>query len=226
MKTMTSIIKEDGSPVQVTIQEGNNRKNYQVSLNDYIASISFDTDEVQCFYPPVGKIPKECIDFSYARNCSKFSCRALFKLPADRQLIVYCGQAFLVALPALVFDFTVIDEVLIPKRSFVYSEKNGVLYHYPLTNVYEDGRICWGNLKIPACMSVSDMKRAVDFFMQAPGNSDLSMSTNILSLLEFGSMGEFIKYLTKVKHYPNKGLIPVGKNLSELLKSWNYSDGG
>ena len=30
MKTMTSIIKEDGSPVQVTIQEGNNRKNYQV----------------------------------------------------------------------------------------------------------------------------------------------------------------------------------------------------
>ena len=80
MKTMTSIIKEDGSPVQVTIQEGNNRKNYQVSLNDYIASISFDTDEVKCFYPPVGKIPKECI------------------------------------------DFTVIDEVLIPKRSFVYSE--------------------------------------------------------------------------------------------------------
>ena len=55
--------------------------------------------------PPVGKIPKECI------------------------------------------DFTVIDEVLIPKRSFVYSEKDGVLYHYPLTNVYEDGRICWGNLK-------------------------------------------------------------------------------
>ena len=93
-----------------------------ISLNDYIASISFDTDEVKCFYPPVGKIPKECIDFSYARNCSKFSCRALFKLPADRQLIVYCGQAFLVALPALVFDFTVIDEVLIPKRSFVYSE--------------------------------------------------------------------------------------------------------
>ena len=30
MKTMTSIIKEDGSPVQVTIQEGNNRRNYQV----------------------------------------------------------------------------------------------------------------------------------------------------------------------------------------------------
>ena len=51
-----------------------------ISLNDYIASISFDTDEVKCFYPPVGKIPKECI------------------------------------------DFTVIDEVLIPKRSFVYSE--------------------------------------------------------------------------------------------------------
>lgn len=94
-----------------------------ISLNDYIASISFDTDEVQCFYPPVGEIPKECI------------------------------------------DFTVIDEVLIPKRSFVYSEKDGVLYHYPLTNVYEDGRICWGNLKIPACMSVSDMKRAIDFLM-------------------------------------------------------------
>lgn len=51
-----------------------------ISLNDYIASISFDTDEVKCFYPTVGKIPKECI------------------------------------------DFTVIDEVLIPKRSFVYSE--------------------------------------------------------------------------------------------------------
>ena len=28
-----------------------------ISLNDYIASISFDTDEVKCFYPPVGKIP-------------------------------------------------------------------------------------------------------------------------------------------------------------------------
>ena len=39
----------------------------------------------------------------------------------------------------------------------VYSEKYGVLYHYPLTNVYEDGRICWGDLKIPACMSVSDI---------------------------------------------------------------------
>ena len=49
-------------------------------LNQDFVDISFDTDEVKCFYPPVGKIPKECI------------------------------------------DFTVIDEVLIPKRSFVYSE--------------------------------------------------------------------------------------------------------
>lgn len=217
MRTMTSVIREDGSPVQVTIQDGTARKNYQVSLNDYISSIAFDDNEMRQFYPPVGRIPDECINFSYARNCSRFSCRALFMLPAQKQLIVYCDNAYLVSMPALVFDFTVIDELLLPKHTFVYASKGDKLYHYPLTNVYADGRICWGSLNIPKCKSLTDMKSAVDFFLQAPGNSDLSMATDILKVFGYYSMGELIEHLSTVKKFPNKGLLPIGKNLSELM---------
>ena len=69
---------KDAQLLQWDDVQGN--QSFGAILNQDFVDISFDTDEVKCFYPPVGKIPKECI------------------------------------------DFTVIDEVLIPKRSFVYSE--------------------------------------------------------------------------------------------------------
>lgn len=213
-------IKDDGTLVRVTsIDDRGDRQTYKVSINDFISSMTAGTANEMLFFPRNGKVPKTLYDFQMARNASAFSCHAIFVFPAGKYLIDYCGENFYAALPDIVFDFYVKNEELAKDRSMVYAGKEGILYRYPLSNVYEGGRICWGSLKLPKIKNFGDLEKVCELFLQARGNSDLS---GYIANTRYKSMGQFLKKLDTLDEYPDDAywdLSPYKCKLDDLLET-------
>lgn len=94
-----------------------------------------------------------------------------------------------VPLPGLVFvgnakQYTVFAAAERPSR------EADRLYHCPLPNVYDDGRICPGNVPFPAC-GPGTMAQAIALFFESEFNHDLAGHATIELLKSLRGKGEF-----------------------------------
>lgn len=221
---ITATIKDTERLVQVSsIDNKGRRSHYKVELGDFINSISYDDEEgsqsnyLSAITPT--DIPSEIYKFQLGAYSKLFTCHAVFIAPAEKRLIDFCGQAFYIPMPALAFDFYVKNERLSKDHSMVYaldSQKN--LCRYPLSNVYDDGRICWGSLQLPHVENLKEMSTFMDIFLRSSSNTDLSShADSVVSALGCETLGQMIKLLEKKDSFPKKGLIPLGISLDDLI---------
>ncbi len=89
------------------------------------------------------------------------------------------------------------------------------IYHAPLPNVMNDGRICWGNLHLhPA--SLSNIESTWQKFIGSVFNQDYTQAKS----LKFNSIIERLKLLHRRSRvsarcrYPVSDLVPIHKNLN------------
>ena len=92
------------------------------------------------------------------------------------------------------------------------------MYHFPLSNVYADGNMCWGSIRIPTVSSLLEIQNIAWMFISAPGNSDLGLSSGLYETLNVASMGELLKFLETQDVFPIHALTPFsGTTVHELL---------
>ena len=67
-----------------------------------------------------------------------------WKTKETKRIINVQGKQFIYYCPRTVWSYKGNGEVYV----FVLGKRNK-LYHLPVPNIYEDGKICWGNVKVP-----------------------------------------------------------------------------
>lgn len=212
---LEATIKDDGDYVRCVSQDGNKRRTFTVQLNDFIEAIASINSENQVeYFPRNGKLPETLYDFQLGRNCTGFTCHAVFRFPSEKQLITFCNETFYVLMPTLIFDMHVFNGKLEQGISRVFAEnKDGKLCSCPMSNVYADGHICWGSVRVPSVKNFKELEDVCKLFIHAPGNSDL---TGFFRNTKYGSLGNLLKVLETAEEFPEDA-YNVFKNKIESL---------
>lgn len=87
------------------------------------------------------------------------------------------------------------------------TEQSQSLYHFPLGNVYTDGRICWGSRrskKLPTSITLANIGAFVDAFFSSTFNTDLriNLSDTGYKLVGYSSAASVARYIDGKKQFP------------------------
>ena len=130
-------------------------------------------------------------------------------------------KEFRIPFPICLFIFYVSDGLIKSSKLFALNEKlnnkKDTLYRFPFGNTYEDGRICWGNNKIPKIKKPQSLHSLIAMFYDAPFNGDLFDSKTIK--MERSNFWTFVKSLDGKDFFPNKVLFEVNVNLENIMRN-------
>lgn len=123
----------------------------------------------------IGRLPQGYYDgaLSPAENTFKMA----VSIPAAVRPIQYFDTVYVVPFPALMFIFCVatgrinVSEVVALDTDV--PQEDSIVYHYPFGNVYNDGKICWGNIALPSISNPLELPKAVSAFFASETNNDL-----------------------------------------------------
>ncbi len=136
-------------------------------------------------------------------------------LPAKLRTILYYGKAYHVPFPPLLFFFEA-EKANVTKSSLYafhgQAAQGAALYHYPFGNVYHNGRICWGNIKLPRIMKLKEVECLIEAFFSSDTNDDLFHNVH------HKTQRELLHSLDKT--FPISDLQEMGKRLSFQEESW------
>ena len=91
---------------------------------------------------------------------------------------------------------------------WIYSVRgDGVICNMPVPNVYNDGRVCWGSNEKVVIKELRDCDKAVSIFFDSTFNQDLFSASG----KHFNSFAEELAALDKEESFPDKWLVPYGK---------------
>lgn len=163
-----------------------------------------------------GLLPKNCIHF--ARIGSTVS--VVLEVPATKRRVLLRRNREMhekdIPLPNMVFGFVFTSGTL--KHSFAGVTKMPVmgmsteLYRFPLGNVFEDNRICWGRTEIPRMTQIAEASQLPFLFFEAPFNGDLYRDANSSGqeiLDHYNSISEMDYY--PLNHLVKRGFDTIGE---------------
>ena len=199
----------DGSTVQKT-----------VTMADFIRAMS--TIEAECERcMEIGQIPRGFYDGVLIQNKEQ-SFDVLITVSAHLGVIYMFGVPKQVVFPDLVFLFQVREGKL--STSFCFALKQDAsgtigptsrLCYYPFGNVYDNGKICWGNTVFPKMTSIKDTEKLIQAFFDAETNNDLYQN-RIADHPEFREQSGLLEALKEMEVFPQEWLIENGNQLSNL----------
>lgn len=97
---------------------------------------------------------------------------------------------------------------------FPITTLNTEVFRFPLGNVYQDARICWGNAQIAAIRNIAEASEIPSIFFEAPFNGDLSSDANSFS----NDLKTFLVDLNGKEHFPFGTLVTCGMNtLNDMI---------
>lgn len=169
----------------------------------------------------IGQIPRGFYDGVLVQNKEK-SFDVLMTVSTHLGVIYLFGVPKQVIFPDLLFLFQVRGGNV--SSSFCFALKsmdqegigpNSRLCHYPFGNVYDDGKICWGNTLLPSLDSMKDTESLIQAFFDAETNNDLYQN-RIMEHPEFTEQSGLLEALKEMDTFPKEWLIETGKNLSGL----------
>lgn len=148
-------------------------------------------------------------------------CRGTFEavmvFPAQKRGFSFADKIFYIPFPALVMKVVYVNGV--KKNDCIFAldtdepGDNSPLYNYPFGNVYNDGRICFGNIKVNvSCLE--EAPRVFEDFICGRTNHDLYNDNR--SGKRNMSQGEFVEMLEKLDSFPMDQLVKNGKKFSVL----------
>lgn len=148
-----------------------------ISMDDFTKMILTATDDAEdSRISRLGTLPQGFIDGGMELG----NMEAIMYVPPRKEIVNFFGTTYVVPFPALIFHFFVSNGKL--TKSLVFATKvNSMeqlgnetpLFHYPFGNVYNDGKICWGNSVLPVINSLKQMDEYVSLFFSSGTNNDL-----------------------------------------------------
>lgn len=200
---------EDGSAVQKT-----------VTMSDFVRAMStMEEEQERCI--EIGQIPKGFYDGVLIQN-KKQSFDVLITVPAHLGVIYLFGVPKQAAFPDLLFLFTVRGGKLSASFCFAIKRDNSGmiepvsrLCYYPFGNVYDNGKICWGNTVLPQIGCMKDTEKLIQAFFDAETNNDLYQN-RIAEHPEFKEQSGLLEALKEKEVFPCDWLKENGNQVSSL----------
>lgn len=93
---------------------------------------------------------------------------------------------------------------------------NSLMYRYPFSNVYSDGKVCTGNNVLPKYKKLTSLRYFPRYLMELPDNDDMfSVENNKLHLNHL----QLLEHLQDKDpaYYYSDILVPSGKTLKDFL---------
>lgn len=168
---------------------------------------------------PLELIPQELLYFSPQREC------VIWHIPAEKRCLFFSknlnipsGEYFC---PALLFSANGMKslKVFALKSNNRPSLKSKV-YIAPFFNIYEDGKVCTGNVKIPK--QTPDVPSVIRFWEKAFFNSEFSESIGFRRVVKSGNLAIlWRKMMREQSRFPKNELLlhPRFKTLDDLFDS-------
>ena len=182
----------DGSAVQKT-----------VTMADFIRAMStIEAEQERCL--EIGQIPNGFYDGVLIQNKEQ-SFDVIITVSA------HLGVIYLFGVP---------KQVVFPDLALKRDESGMIgpasrLCYYPFGNVYDNGKICWGNTVFPKMTSIKDAEKLIQSFFDAETNNDLYQN-RIVEHPEFKEQSGLLETLKEMEVFPQKWLQENGNQLSNL----------
>lgn len=159
----------------------------------------------------------------------------VFELPPVIKTLTFTpAQQFQVPLPRLVFilDIAVNSTVKSLVNTFVFSlklpllEPATMLYRFPFGNVYGDGHICWGSVRIPPYKSLISFSAVSELMLSSVFNGDLDRDryhafTDEENNISVSTGARLMRYLNGKNDFPVDILVEEN-SFEELLRRVMY----
>lgn len=166
------------------------------------------------------KIPRLASNVYVAKiSCndkSSFDCLCIYK--AGKRAFSIGGMLLRIPFPTLLMYTKIRKGIRTEIRIFALdtNEPNddSRIYEYPFANVYQDGRVCMGNILSDQVESIKDIDDIFEDFICGITNEHLYHMQNKLGLTQL----ELVKHIEKKKVFPKKLLLENGKTLKSLMK--------
>lgn len=204
--------------VQIEANENGIIKNKTISINDFVRSITSSIDRVLS------------LDYVLPKNCIRFFCKGdiigivftVDKCIAPAIHKTFEGNnTFILPYPNLLFItyYNLISCKLTSSKVYALKESsrdNPELFYFPYGNVYDDGKICYGDNEILLKKQRLDLatKEFVDVFLSSPYNGDLYQLNNTAY---FCSLADLFKELNNKQKFPEEMLTSTKQNLSDVI---------
>lgn len=185
------------------------------------------------------KLPRECYDYAYNMN-DWTTFRVAFIIPEERWM-PFCyknkllgeeeTRTYLVPMPEILLCADIVKGRL--KEAYVFallrnpeqSDGQAELVHYPYANVYENGRICFGQNYFEA-LTLSNSFEICKRFFCGINNNDLYKARKI-GEIEKCSLEELLEMVDGTGEMPNGLLAPYrGKTVDAYLDTFMQNGKG
>ena len=168
-------------------------------------------------YDHVGRMPTGYYDMKFADNKNFYiACLLESSVCPYHYMVSGKQQVFLIPFPATLFLFWVENGK--EKLSHCHAvDKNGQICKYPFPNVYESGRICWGNCHLPDINCPGDVNKLMDTFLMAGFNTHLYSESNTSLGV---SIEELIRHLEPLNEFPENILLKKNVNVSKVVEEF------
>ena len=128
-----------------------------------------------------------------------------------------------IAYPTCLFYFTIKNSKIIELRLFALKypiqTDNDTMFCFPFSNVYKDGRICWGSVALPKIAKPMELVSVINLFLASQFNGDLAggnfSSPKDKDIYDFWSV---INYLKGMQEYPVETLVASSFKFKTLCK--------
>jgi len=145
---------------------------------------------------------------------------------AEAKGLKYKPNNIEVCFPPTLFIFNVKNLKLSDTKVFALKQtlvkEDDMLYRFPFGNTYADGRICWGNNKIPSIKNPFCLIEVMSLFLDSPFNGDLVDGITLKSF-KFGDKQindywAFVKYLPDMEKFPEEALCYTNSKFNATVK--------
>lgn len=205
--------------VQVTKDDGEVLKK-MMDFDTYLEFINSSAAQSSSMLS-VGKMPRGFYDGAISPVVDD-TFWAVLNISVGKIPVVYFDAQMILPFPTLCFKFKVTKGNVNESRVFALTEDEAdvsdtsKLYHYPFTNVYGDGKICWGSNQLPKVRTFKELESLVQMFLSTPNNNDLFNSDKMLSNFS-GTAAAFFRLLEGKETFPIENLKNTGNTVEELL---------
>lgn len=212
-----SLVDDEGNLYfDVGFQEGDERIEKRVSAEIFISLLDGNLRETEK-YVSIPKLASNIYSVKISSiDKSSFDCLCVYK--AEKRAFAIAGQFFRLPYPALLMVLKVRKGARNEMSMFALNTDSPTddseLYLYPFGNVYEDGKVCMGNIVSKTIRSIQDVDFIFDDFISGITNEHLYRMQNNLGLTQL----ELVKYIEHMDSYPVELLKPANKNISSLKR--------
>lgn len=161
----------------------------------------------------LGKLPFGYVD-AYVSKEGSYKVAVLY--PKKKRGVKYYKDNYFVPYPNTLYIYEVKNGICQMKRCFAVRDKdikkNGIsestpLYHFPFGNVYENGNMCYGGIKMPDLKHMGNIDTLVSLFLNGGVNDDLYTPARCTTLNK--KQYEVYRYLESKEVFPDKILNPM-----------------